>query len=199
MTRVGTRVRIASVVGVIGAVTAAATAATATAGSAAASPDVAASSATTIVTLIADRLVLADTVARSKWVTRSAIDDPVREHAVLDAAARTAPPGAPALRVRVVVRDQIEASKTVQRALFAGWSATPRTAPRTDPDLRNVRTRISDLTAEIAAATVRPGTVGGIGCLADLASVTSRVVVDRGLDAVHTIALVQAERSVCSR
>ncbi len=173
--------------------------ATTTVGPAAASPPVAAPSATTIVALVADRLVLADTVARAKWVTRAAIDDPVRERAVLDAAARTVAPGLPAHRVRVVVRDQIEASKIVQRALFAGWTALPRTAPRTDPDLRTVRTRISDLTTEIAVATAHHVTVGEIGCLTDLASATSQEITDRGLDAVHTIGLVAAERSICSR
>ncbi|WP_052688847.1 gamma subclass chorismate mutase AroQ [Williamsia herbipolensis] len=149
-----------------------------------------------IVAPVVDRLLLADAVARSKWVTHSAIDDPARERAVIDAAVAGASP-ATADRVRAVVRDQIEASKTVQRGLFAGWRAAPWTAPRADTDLSSTRRRISDLTTDIVARVVGHDPRDP-ACLADVASATLRTVAERALTPLQTVASVQAERSLCA-
>ncbi|MGJ0121241.1 gamma subclass chorismate mutase AroQ [Williamsia sp. MIQD14] len=164
-------------------------------GVASAAPTTSASGAGAIVAPVVDRLLLADAVARSKWVTRSPIDDPVRERAVIDGAVAGASP-ASADRVRAGVRDQIEASKTVQRGLFAGWRAAPSTAPRAASDLTATRGRISALTSDIAAR-IADRDPHDPSCRADVASATLHVVVDRGLTPLQTVALVQAERSVC--
>ena len=154
------------------------------------------SGAGAIVAPVVDRLLLADAVARSKWVTHGAIDDPARERAVIDAAAAGAPSGT-ADRVRMVVRDQIEASKTVQRGLFAGWRAAPWTAPHADTDLSATRRRISDLTTDIVVRVVDHDPRDP-ACLTDVATTTLRTVTDRGLTPLQTVALVQAERSLCA-
>ncbi|WP_328857906.1 gamma subclass chorismate mutase AroQ [Williamsia herbipolensis] len=149
-----------------------------------------------LVAPVVDRLLLADAVARSKWVSHGAIDDPARERAVIDAAVAGAPP-ATADRVRAVVRDQIEASKTVQRGLFAGWRAAPWTAPHAATDLSSTRRRISDLTTDIVARVVGHDPRDP-ACMADVASATLRTVAERGLTPLQIVASVQAERSLCA-
>ena len=48
-------------------------------------------------------------------------------------------------------RDQITASKAVQRALFARWTAHPEEAPTTRPDLGVIRVRLDRLTTDLLA------------------------------------------------
>ncbi|MGU3294569.1 gamma subclass chorismate mutase AroQ [Williamsia sp. M5A3_1d] len=163
---------------------------------AAASPTPSVSGAGAIVAPVVERLVLADAVARSKWLTRGAIDDPVRERAVIDASVAGVAP-ASTDRVRAVVRDQIEASKTVQRALFAEWRAAPWTAPRVEPDLSVTRSRITDLTTAIVVR-LTDRDMRDPSCRADVASATVRAVADRRLTPLQTVSLVQAERSLCA-
>src|SRR5262245_46947283 len=74
--------------------------------------------------LSAERLAAGDLVAAAKWGTGAPIDDPVRERQVLDAvAAQARQLGAdPAATVRIF-RDQMEASKVLQRGLHRLWDA----------------------------------------------------------------------------
>nr|BFF21649.1 hypothetical protein GCM10025730_51700 [Promicromonospora thailandica] len=93
-------------------------------------------------------------------------------------------------------RDQISASKEVQRGLLAHWAAHPAEAPTTRPDLGAIRERLDELTAgllhELAAAlelrarcAARPARVAP--------AVRARA---RGLDALHRRAVDAATRSV---
>ncbi|WP_211282477.1 chorismate mutase, partial [Streptomyces hygroscopicus] len=69
-----------------------------------------------LVELSAERALVADEVAAAKWGTDSPIDDPAREREVLDAVARQAEElGADPVATARIFRDQIEASKVVQR------------------------------------------------------------------------------------
>lgn len=74
--------------------------------------------------LIAARLALMEDVARSKWSTGAAIDDPAREAALLAAGAETAAAqGLDPAAVQTLLLAQIEAAKMVQRRWFAVWQA----------------------------------------------------------------------------
>jgi chorismate mutase-like protein len=93
-----------------------------------------------IVEAVALRLTTADTVAASKWRSNAPIDDPAREERVLaSVTAQALDEGLDAARVHQIFRDQIEANKDVQRALFAWWSVSPGSAPAIGPDLSQVR------------------------------------------------------------
>ncbi|MDH3043798.1 chorismate mutase [Gordonia alkanivorans] len=149
---------------------------------------------------IAGRLALADAVAASKWASGAAIDDPAREQVVLDAVSQLAldrdlDPG----YVRGVFRDQIEASKTVQRGLFAQWRLPGQTAPPATPDLGPVRAAINELNVaivdELAASR---DIVTTLRCPPELTVSTAQTAADAGFDPLHVAALVQAGASVCT-
>jgi chorismate mutase len=151
--------------------------------------------------LAARRVLIADRVAAAKFGTSQPIDDPVRERQVLDlAASRAVELGIdPEATVRVF-RDQIEASKIVQRGLFARWTAHPRQRPVRRPDLpTEVRPVIDELDAALLtqlrdtrAARAQPS------CLPRL--LVAAAVVDRRhhLDRLHEAALRRALASVCA-
>ncbi|MFF4369438.1 chorismate mutase [Streptomyces sp. NPDC001594] len=90
----------------------------------------------TIVRLAAERVMTADTVAAAKWGTGRPIDDPAREKIVLDnAAARATELGIDRATVQRIFKDQIDANKDVQRALYAHWREHPTKRPSHHPDL----------------------------------------------------------------
>ncbi|GAA1969698.1 chorismate mutase [Amycolatopsis minnesotensis] len=118
----------------------------------------------------AERVRISDKVAAAKYAqwheasrwgavggTGSPIDDPAREQVVLDfAAKRSAELGIDPVRSVALFRDQIEASKIVQRGLFAFWDAHPGQVPTERPDLptevRPVIDRVNgELLDELAA------------------------------------------------
>lgn len=152
-----------------------------------------------VVRLSAQRILVSDQVAAAKWYSGRPIDDPVRERQVLDSAAAEArrlhtDPG----EVVRVFRDQIEASKAVQRGLLREWTADPSRAPATRPDLGRVRVVLNELgdrlvhaLAETAAAR-RHRT-----CPVDTALEYVRVSGELGLDGLHEAALARALPSVC--
>lgn len=73
---------------------------------------------------IEERLDVAAEVARTKWNTKAPIDDPAREQQIIDAVAREAGGyGLDPQVARAFLIAQIEASKTVQTALHAEWTA----------------------------------------------------------------------------
>ncbi|RSD25062.1 chorismate mutase [Amycolatopsis eburnea] len=151
--------------------------------------------------LVVERLRVGDDVAAAKFGTGSPIDDPAREEQVLNqvreqaSALGLAPDAAAAF-----FRDQITASKVVQRGLFARWTAHPGQAPTTRPDLGEIRTQLDRLTTELLAqlkATVDVR-AGRIPCTVQLKLANgSAVVLDR-LDALHRQALGIAVHSVCA-
>jgi chorismate mutase len=81
-----------------------------------------------LVELAARRLVLAVDVAAAKFVSGQRVDDVAREREILDlAAARLGESGHDG-RV-AFFRDQIEASKIIQRGLLAHWGSHPKDFP----------------------------------------------------------------------
>ncbi|MCL7497696.1 chorismate mutase [Streptomyces sp. MCA2] len=149
--------------------------------------------------LSAERLATGDLVAAAKWGTGGPIDDPAREQEVLDAVADQARRlGAdPAATVRIF-RDQIEASKVVQRGLHRRWHADPAQAPTTRPDLDEVRKEINRINGELVRAIARsPHARSAPYCAPLLTVAAAQIRHERHLDGLHTMALARSLRSVC--
>jgi chorismate mutase-like protein len=100
---------------------------------------------------IDQRLLLAQDVARAKWNVRAAIEDLPREEQVIAAAVRQgAALGLPEAWIRSVFRAQIEASKTVQRALYRRWQAEGAGRFDDAPDLaKTIRPELDRLTTQL--------------------------------------------------
>jgi chorismate mutase len=74
--------------------------------------------------LIKERLDVAPEVARTKWNTKAAIDDPLRDKQIIDGVATAATEyGLDPQVASTFFIAQIEASKAVQNALHAEWTA----------------------------------------------------------------------------
>jgi chorismate mutase-like protein len=103
---------------------------------------------------IDQRLLLAQDVARAKWNAKAAIEDLPREEQVIAAAVRQGVPlGLPEAWVRSVFRAQIEASKTVQRALYRRWQAEGIGRFDDAPDLAGtIRPELDRLTTQLLRA-----------------------------------------------
>ncbi|MBB2939852.1 chorismate mutase [Amycolatopsis bartoniae] len=151
--------------------------------------------------LVVERLRVSDDVAASKFGTGSPIDDPAREQQVLDQVRGQATAlGLDPEVAAAFFRDQITASKVVQRGLFDRWTAHPDEAPTTRPDLGQIRTRLDQLTTALlgqlqATVDVR---ADSRSCTVQLTlAAGSAVVLDR-LDALHRRALGTAVHSVCT-
>lgn len=150
----------------------------------------------------AERVQISDKVAAAKYGTGSPIDDPAREKVVLDfAAKRSAELGIDPARSVALFRDQIEASKIVQRGLFAFWDAHPDQVPTDRPDLptevRPVIDRINgELLTELAATThVRSGP----RCEPRLRLASAVAGWQRHLDHLHRTALDVSLGAACER
>ncbi|WP_020659628.1 chorismate mutase [Amycolatopsis benzoatilytica] len=155
-----------------------------------------------LVGLVVERLQVSDDVAAAKFGTGSPIDDPAREQQVLDQVRKQATAlGLDPDAAAAFFRDQITASKTVQRGLFARWTAHPDQAPTTRPDLGQIRIRLDRLTTELLAQLKSTARFRAepIGCTVQLAlAAGSATVLDR-LDGLHRRALGTAVHSVCAR
>ncbi|OPF76941.1 chorismate mutase [Streptomyces antioxidans] len=151
--------------------------------------------------LSAQRVLVADEVAAAKWGTDSPIDDPAREREVLEAVARQAEElGADPVATKAIFRDQIEASKVVQRGLYGRWDADPSQAPTERPDLGRVRLEINRINGELVRAIADSAAVReSPDCVGHLTAGAAAVVHGRRLDPLHTVALGRSLPSVCER
>ncbi|MFC9356313.1 chorismate mutase [Rhodococcus sp. NPDC057014] len=145
------------------------------------------------------RLATADTVASAKWGTPSPIDDPAREAQVLGAVAtQAADEGLSVPRVQQIFRDQIEANKAVQRALFSWWSVAPGAAPTVRPDLTEVRPVIDRQNTDILLQLrEQEDLLAGPGCVPALVDAAVAVAAEQRLDALHQATLARALVSIC--
>jgi chorismate mutase len=112
---------------------------------------------TNLIALVSQRLALAEPVARWKWANHEPITDEPREAALLKQveqrarAAEVDPEFA-----QQFFRDQIDASKDVQNALFASWRAVRAAPEGTPPDLaRDTRPKLDQLTRSLLSALAR--------------------------------------------
>jgi chorismate mutase len=109
---------------------------------------------TNLIALVSQRLALAEPVARYKWARHEPITDEPRENALLKQVAQKAQ----AAQIdpdfaRQFFRDQIDASKDVQNALFANWRAVKAAPESTPPDLASdTRPKLDRLTQSLMGA-----------------------------------------------
>jgi chorismate mutase len=156
-----------------------------------------------LVELVIQRLALAQDVAAVKIRQRRPIDDPVRELEILESAARAlnAPRSGRRLGIQFV-RDQIEASKVIQRGLHHRWYRHPEEVPAADPDLgAEVRPELDRITAQIIR---QINCLNQVPCFAD-GDITdlvdkrfSATEPGRQLPGLHRDAAVFALRSLCA-
>jgi chorismate mutase len=109
-----------------------------------------------VIALSSQRLALAEPVARWKWAHHEPITDQPREAALLagiESRAKTA--GIDPAFAQTFFRDQIEASKDVQNALFDNWRKS-RPPEGTPPDLaRDTRPKLDRVTNALLTALAR--------------------------------------------
>ncbi len=112
---------------------------------------------TNLIALVSQRLALAGPVARYKWARHEPITDEPREATLLKQvedkarAAQIDPDFA-----RQFFRDQIDASKDVQSALFASWHAVKAAPEGSPPDLaKDTRPKLDRLTQSLMSALAR--------------------------------------------
>ncbi|MCS7476795.1 chorismate mutase [Umezawaea endophytica] len=151
--------------------------------------------------LAVERLRVGDDVAAAKFGTGAPIDDPAREQQVLDQVRRQAVAlGLSPDAAAAFFRDQITASKVVQRGLFARWTAHPGEAPTTRPDLGTIRARLDRLTTALLQqlSTTVDVRAEPTSCPVQLALAAGSAVVLESLDTLHRRALGSAVRSVCA-
>ncbi|MEV6282406.1 chorismate mutase [Kribbella sp. NPDC051770] len=151
--------------------------------------------------LVAQRIEVGDLVAASKFGTDKPIDDPAREQVVLDQARASAVQlGIDPEETATFFRDQIGASKVVQRGLFARWTAHPAEAPTTRPDLNEIRATLDKLTTELLQALRSTTNVrhAGVRCVVELTTSSITTGFEHRLDRLHTQAFSGAVGHVCS-
>ena len=102
---------------------------------------------------VGDRLVLAEDVARTKWNSGAPIEDLEREAQAIAAIEASAPAaGVDPVVAADALRGQIEASKTVQRALHAEWTAEGLPPFPEVRELADIRAELDQATASMLTA-----------------------------------------------
>ncbi len=154
---------------------------------------------TNLIALASQRLALAEPVARYKWAKHEAITDTPRENALLaDVEKRAAAANVDPAFARAFFRDQIEASKEVQNALFESWrNGQP---PAGDaPDLAtSLRPQLDRLTQALVAALARVQPLrGAADCPSRVAQGIANWKSLTRYDATHSSALTHALGHVC--
>ncbi|WP_394428813.1 chorismate mutase [Streptomyces sp. SGAir0957] len=150
--------------------------------------------------LVIERLLVSDDVAASKYGTDSPIEDPVREEQVLaQVRQEAAEAGVDPDAATDFFRDQITASKVVQRGLYDRWAAHPDEAPTTRPDLARIRERLDRLTTALLHELKETERVREqpVACTVRLALAGATGAAREHLDGLHRRALRTATESVC--
>jgi chorismate mutase len=111
---------------------------------------------TNLISLVSQRLSLAEPVAHWKWVNHRPVTDARREAALLaDVAKRAQAAGVDAEFAHEFFQDQIDASKDIQNALFEQWrKLRPPEGPAPDLDTRT-RPQLDRLTQSMVAGLAR--------------------------------------------
>lgn len=106
-----------------------------------------------LLSLLQLRLRISEEVARAKWNTGAAVTDSARESRVVEAfLAEAERAGADPALAEALIRAQIEASKTRQTELMAGWTAERRPHFPHAPDLAGeIRPRLDWLSRQMVA------------------------------------------------
>jgi chorismate mutase len=150
--------------------------------------------------LAVERIRTGDAVSAAKFGSPQPIDDPAREQQELKAVAAQSPGlGINPAESTQFFRDQIEASKVVQRGLYQRWTAQPALRPADKPDLtKTVRPELDKLTTEILHQLQVTNAVrhAGAQCVTQAAQAFDSAAAP--LDQLHKNALTTAWHSVCA-
>ena len=149
---------------------------------------------------MAQRLSVADQVARSKYDTGKPVLDEVRERQVLDSVAQAAPGAdvSPA-SARTFFAAQMEANKLVQYGLLDAWRRGGRALPTATPDLAGLRTRLDTLQTHLLAGLAATGDLrAAADCQAQLDRALSAHLAKAQPDDLHRLALVRALGDFCA-
>ena len=154
-----------------------------------------------VLTVSAERLRLAEAVAASKYARGVAVEDWVREAAVIEAAVQQgAAQGLDAAYLRRNVAQQIEANKWIQYALLAEWRAAGSGPKGPVADLqREVRPQLDRLQLRLldGLAALQP-LRGQADCPARLQAELFAFAARQSLDRLQRTALLRALDSVCT-
>ncbi|MFC8073990.1 gamma subclass chorismate mutase AroQ [Streptomyces sp. NPDC057307] len=156
---------------------------------------------TSLTDLFAERLLIADKVSAAKYGTDRPIDDPARERIILDdVAARAVGLGLDPGAVVAVFRDQIEASKVVQRGLYSRWDKHPEERPTQRPDLdKEVRPALDRITTRLLSAlAATEGVRASLTCEPRLYGAAALSAYSHQLNLPHLKGLERALPSVCA-
>ena len=101
--------------------------------------------------LVIERLALSLDVAAAKYFNGGPIDDPIREHQILESATRELNGfGFPQQIARQFLADQLEANKIVQRRLHQRWHEHPEEVPAARRSLSaEIRPDLDNITAQM--------------------------------------------------
>lgn len=145
------------------------------------------------------RLLTADPVAASKWLSGGPINDPARVQQVLTAVTGDAESsGLPGDYVVTVFEDQIDATEAIQYSRFSWWKLDPAAAPASAPDLAASRSLIDGLNQRMVDEIGEHWAVlHAPDCPVQLGLTKSSVARDRNLDPLYRQALDAATRSYC--
>lgn len=150
--------------------------------------------------LVIERIRVSDDVAAAKFGTDSPIEDPVREEQVLEEVRKQADAaGVNPDAAAAFFRDQITASKIVQRGLFTRWTAHPEEAPTMRPDLGPIRKHLDQLTTALLQELkdTRQLREEPVACAVQLALASGSGATLERLDTLHRRALRTATDFVC--
>lgn len=154
---------------------------------------------TNLISLVSQRLALAEPVAHWKWVNHRPIDDTPREAALLaDVAKRANAVGVDPEFARAYFQDQIDASKEIQQALFAQWRKVhPPEGSAPDLDTRT-RPQLDRLTLSMLAGLARVETLRAApDCPSRVAQGVANWKSLTRYDAAQSAALTHALGHVC--
>lgn len=149
---------------------------------------------------MAQRLTVADQVARSKYDTGKPVLDEVRERQVLDSVAQAASAAdvSPATG-QTFFAAQMEANKLVQYGLLDAWRRGKQALPATTPDLAGLRSRLDTLQTRLLAGLAATGELrAAADCRARLDSALTAHLAKARPDDLHRLALVRALGDFCA-
>lgn len=147
----------------------------------------------------AQRLLTADPVAASKYLTGGAIDDPAREQQVIDSVTASASAKhIDADFVRDAFRNQIDATDSLEHSRFAAWKIDPGSAPKSAPDLSTTRNAINNSNEAIVDDMAAQWNVlQAPTCPADLDDAKAAAIALHHLDPLYQHALDYAVHGYC--
>ncbi|APQ12759.1 chorismate mutase [Pseudomonas oryzihabitans] len=149
---------------------------------------------------MAQRLTVADQVARSKHDTGKPVLDETRERQVLDSVAQAAPAANvnPAT-AQTFFAAQMEANKLVQYGLLDAWRRGAQPLPATSPDLATLRIQLNELQTRLLAGLAATGELrAAADCPAQLDKALTAHLATAQPDDLHRLALLRALGDFCA-